>query len=663
MNPRRAAFLDESMVRVPIKSNSRAFYMRAQWPVLLLALAVLLPTACVLWLIQEAVRNQGLVVRQKLADVYQSQLSLVRERLDQEWSRKAAVLEDIPGDATAFAQVVKSGLADSAVILASTGEPVYPAVVQPLVVQPLPADPTEARSEWARARQLEERDVKAAASVYIALARTARKPEESARAIQAAARCLVQAGRQKEAARLLVERFVRSGSVQAMDPHGRAVAANALLMAIHLLKPGDPSRLAAAGRLHYLLTDYSHPAIGSAQRIFLMKEMGAQGLPSQWIDFPTLQAEELAVRLLEAEPKFRSKTTVLRSTSLPGMWALASSKRRVLALFRTKTILARTHEFLAQLNLPAGVRLEIAPPGDKQSLNSVLLTASAGDQMPGWQLALVSTGPDPFKDLANRQLTLYLWIGLLVTAAVVVLALIAGRLISRSLRLAGLKADLVAVVSHELKTPLSSMRLLVDTLLDDSVLDHQKTREYLALIASENARLSLLIENFLAFSRMERNKYSLQFAPVAVEDVVEEAVKASGQRFDAPGCQLHVEIMPGLPAIRADQGALAAALVNLLDNAYKYTPDKKRISLRAFRAGHSVYFEVCDNGIGIPARETKKIFQKFYQADLRLSRTGGGCGLGLSIVSFLVEAHGGTVRVSSEPGKGSTFTVALEILA
>ena len=126
---------------------------------------------------------------------------------------------------------------------------------------------------------------------------------------------------------------------------------------------------------------------------------------------------------------------------------------------------------------------------------------------------------------------------------------------------------------------------------------------------------------------------------------------------------MHVEVMPGLPAIRADRGALAAALVNLLDNAYKYTPDKKQISLRAFREGHSVCFEVCDNGIGIPARETKKIFQKFYQADLRLSRTGGGCGLGLSIVSFLVEAHGGTVRVSSEPGKGSTFTVALEIPA
>ncbi len=645
------------MTLAPITANSKAAYIRGQWPVLLLVAAVLLPTACVLWMINEAVRNQGLAVRQKLADAYQSQLSLVRERLDEAWARKAAVLESFPADASAFAQVVKSGLADSAVIRDSVGALVYPSPAQPA------ADPTRGRPEWARARQLEETDVKAAASVYLSLERTAKGPSVSARATQAAARCLAQAGQQENAARLLVARFARPGPAPANDPQARAIAANALLMAIHFLRPDDPSRLVTARRLHDLLGDYSHPVMSSAQRIFLMKEMRAQGLPSQFVDFPTLEAEELAVRLLETEPKTLGDTTTLKPTPLPGVWALASQKGRVLALFRTETILAQTRELLGQLKLPDGIRMEISPPGDNRSLNSVTQTASAGEQMPGWQLALVSTRPDPFKELANRQLTLYLWIGLLVTGAVAVLALIAGRLISRSLRLAGLKADLVAVVSHELKTPLSSMRLLVDTLLDDSVFDQQKTREYLALIASENARLSLLIENFLAFSRMERNKYALEFAPVDVENVVQEAVKASGQRFCAPGCQLHVEVMPGLPDIRADRGALVTALVNLLDNAYKYTPGEKQISLRAFLSGHCVCFEVCDNGIGIPAQEIKKIFHEFYQADWRLSRTGGGCGLGLSIVYLLIEAHGGSVRVSSELGKGSTFTVALEAVA
>jgi signal transduction histidine kinase len=203
------------------------------------------------------------------------------------------------------------------------------------------------------------------------------------------------------------------------------------------------------------------------------------------------------------------------------------------------------------------------------------------------------------------------------------------------------------------------MQLLVDTLLDDRVFDAQKTREYLELIARENARLGQLIANFLAFSRMERNKYAFQFTPAEVEDVVRAAVAAAGERFQEPGCELRVEIAAGLPQIRADEGALVTALVNLLDNAYKYTPGHKQITLRAFAEGRGVCFEVRDNGVGIAPREIKKIFRKFYQADPRLARTGGGCGLGLAIVRFLVEAHGGRVRVSSEPGKGSTFTVAL----
>jgi signal transduction histidine kinase len=227
------------------------------------------------------------------------------------------------------------------------------------------------------------------------------------------------------------------------------------------------------------------------------------------------------------------------------------------------------------------------------------------------------------------------------------------------MRVAGIKADLVATVSHELKTPLSSIRLLVDTLLNDAVLDPQKTREYLELIAQENSRLSLLIANFLAFSRMERNRYTFEFVPARVEEVIQKAVEAAGERFREPGCELTVEVAPDLPEILADEGALVTALVNLLDNAYKYTPGEKHIALRGFASGGEVCLEVRDNGIGIAPRETKKIFLKFYQADRRLSRTGGGCGLGLSIVRFLVEAHGGSVRVSSEPGKGSTFTVAL----
>jgi len=347
------------------------------------------------------------------------------------------------------------------------------------------------------------------------------------------------------------------------------------------------------------------------------------------------------------------------SCALPDLWEYGSNTGRVVALVRTKTLLAGMQEFLRRQGPPHDVHLMIAPPGTPSDRQNVITILPAGNRFPGWQIFLTPAGGDPFAEAVNRQTTLYLWIGALVIIAVMVLAILATRTIRRSLRLAGIKADLVATVSHELKTPLASMRLLVDTLLDDTVLDPQKTREYLALVALENARLSRLITNFLAFSRMERNKYNFEFTSVRAKDVVQAAIQSAGERLQAPGCDFSVEVAPGLPEIRADENALVIALVNLLDNAYKYTPAQKCIVLRAAAGEEGVIFEVRDNGVGIAPREQQKIFRKFYQVDQRLARTGGGCGLGLSIVRYLVEAQGGTVRVTSEPGKGSTFLVAL----
>ena len=122
---------------------------------------------------------------------------------------------------------------------------------------------------------------------------------------------------------------------------------------------------------------------------------------------------------------------------------------------------------------------------------------------------------------------------------------------------------------------------------------------------------------------------------------------------------LEVEVSPGLPPVRADESALVTVLLNLLDNAWKYSPAEKCIAVRAYRENSRVVFAVEDNGIGITPREQKKIFRRFYQVDRRLARDAGGCGLGLSIVEFIVRAHGGSIAVKSQPGHGSTFSVAI----
>jgi len=240
----------------------------------------------------------------------------------------------------------------------------------------------------------------------------------------------------------------------------------------------------------------------------------------------------------------------------------------------------------------------------------------------------------------------------------VVAIAIAGRAARRQARLAALRTDLVSAVSHELKTPLASMRLLVDILLDETSFDPVKTREYLAMVATENARLSRLIENFLTFSRLERNRHQFVFTAAHPSAIVNTALAAIRERVPV-GCDLRVEVAADLPPMTADADAVGTALVNLLDNALKYTPAEKRILVRVYRDREVIVFAVQDNGIGIPVGERRRIFRRFYRVDQRLAQETSGVGLGLSIVDLIVRAHGGTITVKSEAGEGSTFTVRL----
>jgi signal transduction histidine kinase len=286
-------------------------------------------------------------------------------------------------------------------------------------------------------------------------------------------------------------------------------------------------------------------------------------------------------------------------------------------------------------------------------------TASLGLELAGWRLASSLDDRTFFNTAADRRVARYLVVGSIVIAAMSVLGLLIARGFGRQVQLARLKNDLVANVSHELKTPLTAMRALVDTLLDTERFDEKTTREYLQLLATENARLSRLIENFLAFSRLERNKFKFQFESIDPQQIVGGAVAAMGERAG----KVTVEAASQLPAVRGDSDALATALLNLLDNAWKYSGDKKHIVLRTKARNDVVCFAVEDNGIGLSPGETKRVFRRFYQTDQRLARTAGGCGLGLSIVQSIVEAHQGSVRVESELGRGSTFTMEIPILA
>jgi signal transduction histidine kinase len=196
-------------------------------------------------------------------------------------------------------------------------------------------------------------------------------------------------------------------------------------------------------------------------------------------------------------------------------------------------------------------------------------------------------------------------------------------------------------------------------LLEGNYRDEQQVTDYLQLISKENGRLSRLIDNFLTFSRMERNKQAFRIQQTDPETIALAAAEAVRTKFDRAACQFDLEIADGLPDVMADPDAMVTVLVNLLDNACKYSHDDKRIALRVTSDNHTVCFAVADHGVGIPRRAAKRIFRRFYQVDRRLARRTEGCGLGLSIARFIVDAHSGTINLESKPGQGSTFTVRL----
>ncbi|HEY7336319.1 MAG TPA: HAMP domain-containing sensor histidine kinase [Bryobacteraceae bacterium] len=551
------------------------------------------PTACIFWFMNQAARSQAESAKRSVTEAYRGQIRLLRDRIDSYWDDRASALQQSSGlrAAADFRRMIAKGGTDSVVFLNADGSLTYPVPLPPFAPN-TPATPEQRAQEQVRS--------------------------------------LLQSGKKENAIEAIKNNFKGNSPI----------AADERLLLLHLTKSRD-----VLGRLIAQIDDYSAP-MASPHRLFLMdavREIAPDTI------FPTYDAERLAADFVEARGAY-SLDPLLQKTRLPDVWQLAFPNRRGVALFRTDTVLAAMRSLLAPSNSPAKVNFAVAPPGAAASEDAI----AAGANMPGWQIGFSLLDATAIEALGRQKMATYLWIGYIAMAAIVLIGLAAGQYFRRQLRLTRLKTDLVAAVSHELKTPLASMRVLVDGLLEDESPDPRKTREYLQLISGENLRLTRLIENFLAFSRIERHRQRFEFAEIEPKRVVESAALAVRERVP-----VKVETAASLPSVYADQDALVTVLLNLLDNAYKYTPSEKRISLRTYSEGASMVFAVEDNGIGIAPRDQKRIFRKFYQVDQRLARETGGCGLGLSIVDYIVRAHGGSVQVQSRAGAGSTFLVRL----
>ena len=234
------------------------------------------------------------------------------------------------------------------------------------------------------------------------------------------------------------------------------------------------------------------------------------------------------------------------------------------------------------------------------------------------------------------------------------------RNVSKEIALARLKSDFVSNVSHELRTPLSLIRLYAETLEMGRLKSPDKFQEYYQIIRKESERLTALINNILDFSRIEAGRKEYDFRDTDLRELVSNTLESYRYQIEQHGFTLEEKIDP-VPPMRIDREAMARSLVNLVNNALKYSQDHKYIGVNLYRENGSVKLEVIDHGIGIPNREHEKIFEKFYRVGDPLVHNTKGSGLGLSLVRHIAHAHGGEVSVDSTPGQGSKFTIKLPV--
>jgi len=235
------------------------------------------------------------------------------------------------------------------------------------------------------------------------------------------------------------------------------------------------------------------------------------------------------------------------------------------------------------------------------------------------------------------------------------------RSFTREMELSRLKSDFVSTVSHEFKSPLTSIRQIAEMLHSGRVPNDKRRQKYYDVLLEQSERLSLLTENVLSFAKMEEGKREFVFEPVDMEILLTNIVSSIQDRVRHDGFTIETEFEKSLPSIKADASALTQAVNNLIDNAVKYSGDSKKVIVKAYKDDGHVIIAVKDFGVGIKKEEMGKVFDRFYRGGDELTRTVKGSGLGLTLVKQIVEAHKGSIQVESEPERGSLFAIKLPL--
>ncbi len=646
-----------------------------QWVILLLAAAVILPTVCLLWFMTQAVKNERLAVRQKLIDVYTAKADLFISRLDEKQSQLEQQIEQVEQQST-FSFFTDfccdKQYADGLLIYDGNDQMVFPVPAKSRFSQ------TD-RFEEAWRSEFVDADYLRAAKQYEQAIAFSSIPHEVFDGQRAMVRCYEKAGQIEEAIDICMELAYPGKYIANEFSPSDIMRARLKLLQLYRKNDRESFEKQAAGFLSDLIREQKRGP-DSVTRAMVLDELlklmnvteFAQHAGEIFKAQKLLEAESLSLSAVErfsnvSDPlQWPEKTlnTLELDESVYAMLFKTDSKKVILLIRRSHLIEAMT-DFAERLSDPTAVvgvfdERDGLIFGENENIHDAFVTVQPSYFIK-WRWAFFFRNQGIFDNAASRQEAVYLWTGMLVVVLILGFGFIAIQAIGREIRLNRLKNNFIATVTHELKTPLASIRVLVDTLIDKNYDDDKTPDQYLRLISRENERLSRLIDNFLTFSRMERNKQAFEIVKTDPAEIARAAAEVVQAKFNQKNCNFSVNIADDLHSIMADKDAMVTVLVNLLDNACKYSNEDKEIGLKVYLENNRVCFKVTDNGIGMPPRVAKRIFDKFYQADTSLARKTQGCGLGLSIVKFIVDAHNGTIEVDSKPGKGSEFIVKIPV--
>ena len=281
--------------------------------------------------------------------------------------------------------------------------------------------------------------------------------------------------------------------------------------------------------------------------------------------------------------------------------------------------------------------------------------------LPGYYLGISLKGAT-LDDLVKSRITTTLTVLILLICVFGAGIIFLYRNIRREIQLSQSKSEFVSNVSHEIRTPLSLIGMFAETLETGRVTSEEKKQEYYSIISKETSRLSRIVNRILNFSQLEASKKRFSFDPIQLNDLYRAIQETYFHHVQDKGFTLKFEPCEDLGLIQGDREAISEAIINLLDNAIKYSHDKKNITVKTGRDFNFRYIEVTDQGIGIAKKHHSEIFEQFFRAPAGDVHTTKGSGLGLTLVKKIMEAHHGQVTVDSSPGKGSTFRLKFPVL-